>query len=162
MRPFGKLVFNFLVNLKLLLQGRNFLFQFFVFENEFLGLLRLILKFRSQLVILEHRQTGCSFKLLPFQGNEILLHLLYFVVHFILYFISRLNFFPFLVRNFSQFIRLLDLDFLSKFLPFLVKLVFFVHVKFVLRKLAFVFDQLKMEILLSLFVVLDSTLLFVD
>jgi hypothetical protein len=139
MRPFGQLVLNFLVNLQLLLQGGNFLFQFFIFENQFLGLLRLVFKFRGQLVILEHSQTRSSFKLLPFQGDKVLLHFLNLVVHFILYFVSRLNFFPFLVCDLSQLVGLLDLNFLSKFLPFLVEFIFFVHVEFIFRKLAFIF-----------------------
>jgi hypothetical protein len=54
MGPFGQLIFNFFVDVELLLQGRNLLFQFLISEDKFFGLFGLILELRGELMVLEH------------------------------------------------------------------------------------------------------------
>ena len=47
MSPFSKFVFDLLVNIKLLLKFLDGLLKFFIFEDNFLGLLALVFKLCS-------------------------------------------------------------------------------------------------------------------
>lgn len=162
MGSFSQLIFDFFVDIELLLQGRNLLLQFLISKDEFFGLFGLILELGGKLMILEHGQSSGGLELFSFERDKISFHILDFMIHFILDFVSGLYFFSFLVGNFSQLIGLFDFDSFPEFLSFLFKLVSFTHVKFIFGKLALILGDFEMIVLFGLFKVFHSGLLLVD
>ena len=155
----GQLIFNFLMNLKLLLHWGYLLLKLFILKDEFFCLFGLVFKLWSELMVLKHSQPRSSFKLFSFERYEILFHIFDLVVHFILDFISSLNLLPFLVCNFPQLVSFFHFDSLPKLLSLLFKLISLAHIQLILWELTFIFSQLKVIIFLSLFRVFQPSLL---
>ena len=109
MRPFSKFLLNFLMDVNIPLQNVNLLLVLGIFKQQFLSLLRLELKFVSELRILKDGQPRCSLKLVIVQSEQISFSFLDFVEHFFAESLSCLNLISFLGCEF--FMRLFPLFF---------------------------------------------------
>lgn len=97
MTSLGELVLHFFVNsyfaFQLVYLGSELIVDF----QKLLGVLRLVVKFRLQLVVLKDCQPGFSLHLLVVQSHKVGLCFFDFQHHFRSEFLSSLNFLPFLL-----------------------------------------------------------------
>lgn len=91
MRPFGKLLLNLLVKGDVALESINLFLHLVILGQKLLRLLRLVLQFSGQLMVLEDGQARSSVQLLIVESHQVGLGFFYLVVHFLTQFLNSVD-----------------------------------------------------------------------
>ena len=155
MTSLGELLFHLFMNLDISFQGFNLSFHLVISVQKLLGLFRLVLQLRRQLMILQNGQPRRRLQLLIIQRQQICFGFFNFIKHFFSQLFSCLNLFSFLLLAFGESIFSFLFEIGSE-LSILTKKFFFFKLEFVIMvsllfKLLQLVSQLQYLLIFLLF-----------